>query len=76
MTIVVRQRAPGGERLTPTEREALSRAIHCRGLRPLGQEVGVSADTLARAAAGCVVTRASRTVIRSWLAVQEAEVRR
>ncbi|MGH2397533.1 MAG: hypothetical protein ACRDFW_11220 [bacterium] len=75
MTIAVRQRAPGGERLTPAEREALSRAIQSRGIRPLGQEVGVSADTLARAAAGCIVTRASRTVIRMWLASADGEPR-
>jgi len=61
------QRAPSGDRLSLEQRQRLSQALESQDPRQLGQRFGVSPETVARAAAGCRIMRASRAVIAAGL---------
>lgn len=61
------RRAPSGDRLPEAVRQQLSQALDSRDPRELGVLFGVSAETVARAAAGCRVMRASKAVILAGL---------
>jgi hypothetical protein len=69
------QRAPSGDRLSPEQRQRLSRALEAQDLRRLGQRFGVSPETVARAAAGCRIMRASRAVIVAGLDALDGDAR-
>jgi hypothetical protein len=75
MEVRRQQRAPSGDRLSPRQRQQLSQALETRTPRQLGALFNLSAETVARAAAGCRIMRANRSVIVDGLDRLEVEER-